>query len=71
MPFLPSSGLPQCVVRAAQTFSPDGRWVVTGSLDSTLRVWDLPSAHMIDWCRVPSVCAVGAQTLHPVARASL
>ncbi|KAJ4454932.1 putative U3 small nucleolar RNA-associated protein 21 [Paratrimastix pyriformis] len=34
-------------------FSPDGRWVITASLDSTLRVWDLPSAHMIDWLSVP------------------
>ncbi|KAJ1729073.1 rRNA-processing protein utp21 [Coemansia biformis] len=36
-------------------FSNDGRWVVTGSLDSTIRTWDLPTGHMVDWFRVESV----------------
>jgi U3 small nucleolar RNA-associated protein 21 len=31
------------------TFSPDGRWLVTASLDRALRVWDLPSTRCIDW----------------------
>lgn len=26
-----------------QTFSPDGRWLVTVAMDCTIRVWDLPS----------------------------
>lgn len=26
-----------------QTFSPDGRWLVTGGMDCTVRTWDLPS----------------------------
>ncbi|KAJ2696905.1 rRNA-processing protein utp21 [Coemansia sp. IMI 203386] len=37
------------------TFSNDGRWIVTGSLDSTIRTWDLPTGHMVDWFRVESV----------------
>ena len=30
-------------------FSPDARWCVTASLDSSLRVWDVPSGRCIDW----------------------
>ncbi|KAI7834490.1 Utp21 specific WD40 associated putative domain-containing protein [Kickxella alabastrina] len=37
------------------TFSNDGRWIVTASLDSTIRTWDLPTGHMIDWFCVESV----------------
>lgn len=37
-------------------FSPDGRWIVTASLDSTIRVWDLPTGHMVDWMRLPDIC---------------
>uniref|UniRef100_M3XKA9 WD repeat domain 36 n=1 Tax=Latimeria chalumnae TaxID=7897 RepID=M3XKA9_LATCH len=29
-------------------FSPDGRWLVTASMDCTLRTWDLPSGCLID-----------------------
>ncbi|KAJ1667854.1 rRNA-processing protein utp21 [Coemansia sp. RSA 1813] len=36
-------------------FSNDGRWIVTSSLDSTIRTWDLPTGHMVDWFRVESV----------------
>ncbi|KAJ2550053.1 rRNA-processing protein utp21 [Coemansia sp. RSA 1933] len=36
-------------------FSSDGRWIVTGSLDRTIRTWDLPTGHMVDWFRVESV----------------
>ncbi|KAI8323790.1 YVTN repeat-like/Quino protein amine dehydrogenase [Martensiomyces pterosporus] len=36
-------------------FSNDGRWIVTTSLDSTIRTWDLPTGHMVDWFRVESV----------------
>ena len=30
-------------------FSPDGRWLVSASLDRSLRVWDLPTGRCIDW----------------------
>ncbi|KAJ2450150.1 rRNA-processing protein utp21 [Coemansia sp. RSA 2424] len=36
-------------------FSNDGRWIVTSSLDSTIRTWDLPTGHMVDWFKVESV----------------
>jgi U3 small nucleolar RNA-associated protein 21 len=31
------------------TFSPDGRWLVTSSMDSSCRVYDVPSGRMVDW----------------------
>ncbi|XP_028660660.2 WD repeat-containing protein 36 isoform X1 [Erpetoichthys calabaricus] len=30
------------------TFSPDGRWLITSSMDCTVRTWDLPSGSLID-----------------------
>ncbi|XP_053330329.1 WD repeat-containing protein 36 [Spea bombifrons] len=30
------------------TFSPDGRWLMTTSMDCTIKVWDLPSGCLID-----------------------
>ncbi|CAN3373466.1 hypothetical protein DIURU_003021 [Diutina rugosa] len=39
----------------AMDFSPDGRWVVTCGLDSTLRTWDLPTGSCIDGVRLPTV----------------
>ncbi|SCU77654.1 LAMI_0A01882g1_1 [Lachancea mirantina] len=36
-------------------FSPDGRWIVTASLDATMRTWDLPSGGCIDGIKVPAV----------------
>ncbi|KAL2834532.1 Utp21 specific WD40 associated putative domain-containing protein [Aspergillus cavernicola] len=38
------------------TFSHDGRWVVAASMDSIIRVWDLPTGHLIDIFRVSSTC---------------
>ncbi|XP_053150733.1 WD repeat-containing protein 36 isoform X2 [Hemicordylus capensis] len=29
-------------------FSPDGRWLITASMDCTIRTWDLPSACLVD-----------------------
>ncbi|KAK6458705.1 U3 snoRNP protein [Scheffersomyces xylosifermentans] len=36
-------------------FSPDGRWIVSVSLDATLRTWDLPTGGCIDGVRLPVV----------------
>ncbi|CAI5756617.1 unnamed protein product [Candida verbasci] len=36
-------------------FSPDGRWIVSVSLDSTLRTWDLPTGGCIDGIILPTV----------------
>ncbi|KAL2312413.1 U3 snoRNP-associated protein Utp21 [Schizosaccharomyces pombe] len=37
-------------------FSDTGRWLVTASLDGTIRTWDLPTGHLIDSISTPSVC---------------
>ncbi|CCH60021.1 hypothetical protein TBLA_0C02090 [Henningerozyma blattae CBS 6284] len=36
-------------------FSPDGRWIVSASLDSTMRTWDLPTGGCIDGVKLDSV----------------
>ena len=36
-------------------FSPDGRWIVSSSLDSTIRTWDLPTGGCIDGMKVENV----------------
>ncbi len=33
----------------ALSVSGDGRWVVTACVDASVRVFDLPTARMIDW----------------------
>ena len=38
------------------SFSPDGRWIVSSSLDQTIRTWDLPTGFLIDAFRVPDIC---------------
>ncbi|XP_012271441.1 WD repeat-containing protein 36 [Orussus abietinus] len=38
------------------TFNPDARWLVTASMDCTIRTWDIPSAHLIDVFQVPEAC---------------
>ena len=37
-------------------FSNDGRWIVAASQDSLLRVWDLPTSHLIDAFRLEKPC---------------
>ncbi|XP_054253451.1 WD repeat-containing protein 36 [Indicator indicator] len=36
------------------TFSPDGRWLITSSMDCTIKTWDLPSGCLIDCFLVDS-----------------
>ncbi|KAK1755830.1 WD repeat-containing protein 36 [Echria macrotheca] len=38
------------------TFSNDGRWIVAASQDSVIRVWDLPTSHLIDAFRLERPC---------------
>jgi U3 small nucleolar RNA-associated protein 21 len=35
------------------TFSNDGRWIISAASDSTVRVWDLPTGHLIDAMKLP------------------
>ncbi|KAE8411565.1 Utp21 specific WD40 associated putative domain-containing protein [Aspergillus pseudocaelatus] len=44
------------------TFSSDGRWIIAASMDSIIRVWDLPTGHLIDLFRVPSTCTALAMS---------
>ena len=37
-------------------FSNDGRWIVAASKDCVVRVWDLPTGHLIDAIRMRSQC---------------
>ncbi|KAG8456316.1 hypothetical protein GDO86_002197 [Hymenochirus boettgeri] len=45
------------------TFSPDGRWLLTASMDCTVKVWDLPSGCLIDCFLLDS--AVVSLTMSP------
>lgn len=38
------------------TFSPDSRWLISASMDATIKVWDIPSSYMIDQFRVEKPC---------------
>ncbi|KAI8967024.1 Utp21 specific WD40 associated putative domain-containing protein [Mycotypha africana] len=37
------------------TFSPDSRWIVSASLDGTVRTWDLPTGSMVDIFKVEDI----------------
>jgi len=37
-------------------FSADGRWIIAASKDSVIRVWDLPTGHLIDAIRMKTQC---------------
>lgn len=37
-------------------FSNDGRWIIAASNDKTIRVWDLPTSHLIDAIRLSMPC---------------
>lgn len=38
------------------TFSNDGRWIISAASDSAVRVWDLPTGHLIDAMKLPKKC---------------
>jgi U3 small nucleolar RNA-associated protein 21 len=38
------------------TFSNDGHWIISAASDSTVRVWDLPTGHLIDAMKLPKKC---------------
>lgn len=35
-------------------FNPDSRWLITASMDCTIRTWDIPSSNLIDVFQVCS-----------------
>ncbi|CAL7933946.1 unnamed protein product [Xylocopa violacea] len=37
-------------------FSPDSRWLITASMDCTIRTWDIPSSNLVDIFQVPEAC---------------
>lgn len=37
-------------------FSPDSRWLITASMDCTIRTWDIPSSYLIDQFRMSKPC---------------
>lgn len=37
-------------------FSNDGRWIIAASMDSVIRVWDLPTGHLINAMRIEGAC---------------
>ncbi|XP_055378028.1 WD repeat-containing protein 36 [Condylostylus longicornis] len=38
------------------TFSPDSRWLITAAMDSTIKIWDIPSSYMIDHFKTERPC---------------
>ncbi|KAF2644666.1 Utp21-domain-containing protein [Massarina eburnea CBS 473.64] len=42
------------------TFSSDGRWIIAAASDSSVRVWDLPTGHLIDAMKLPGQCTAVA-----------
>jgi U3 small nucleolar RNA-associated protein 21 len=38
------------------SFSNDGRWIIAAAQDRIIRVWDLPTGHLIDAIRTARVC---------------
>ncbi|XP_070507547.1 WD repeat-containing protein 36 [Chironomus tepperi] len=37
-------------------FSPDSRWLITSSMDCTVKVWDIPSSYLIDHFKMSQPC---------------
>lgn len=45
-------------------FSPDSRWLITSSMDCTIRTWDIPSSYLIDQFKMTQPCI--SITMSPV-----
>jgi U3 small nucleolar RNA-associated protein 21 len=43
-------------------FSDDGRWVIAASQDAIIRIWDLPTSHLIDAIRLAKPCTALAMS---------
>lgn len=52
---------------AALAYSPDGRWLATGSKDKTVRLWDLESGRML-WARRDHAAEVNSVVFSPEGR---
>lgn len=37
-------------------FSPDSRWLITSSMDCTIKTWDIPSSYLIDHFKLSQPC---------------
>lgn len=37
-------------------FSPDSRWLITSSMDCTIRTWDIPSSYLVDQFKMSQPC---------------
>ena len=37
-------------------FSPDSRWLITSSMDSTIKTWDIPSSYLVDHFKLVQPC---------------
>ncbi|UPK96127.1 hypothetical protein LCI18_007062 [Fusarium solani-melongenae] len=44
-------------------FSSDGRWIIASSKDCVIRVWDLPTSHLIDAIRLEKPCRALAMSV--------
>lgn len=38
------------------TFSPDSRWLITSSMDCSIRTWDVPSSQLVDQFQMENAC---------------
>ena len=52
--YVPPSGSLQLQL-TRQTFSPDSRWLIATSLDSTIRTFDIPTGRLVDAFRTSSI----------------
>lgn len=43
-------------------FSHDGRWIIAASADAVIRIWDLPTSHLIDAIRLEEPCKAVAMS---------